>query len=164
MKRLALTGLVLVVGLGAALAAGDAIVQRRALMKANGDATKIVVGMLKGAPFDLGAVQAALKTYGEAAAKAPALSPTTRRPGTPTRCPRSGTTRPISTRASPNWLRTSRRLERRSSMPAELSDANAGPAEELRRMPRAISRQEVLSEAGERLAFASTAIVSGAKT
>ncbi|MGD0562441.1 MAG: cytochrome c [Roseiarcus sp.] len=75
MKRLVLTGLVLVVGLGAVLADSDAIVQRRALMKANGDATKIVVGMLKGAPFDLGAVQAALKSYGEAAAKAPALFP-----------------------------------------------------------------------------------------
>jgi cytochrome c556 len=75
MKRLGLTSLVLLVGVGAALADGDAIVQRRALMKANGDATKIVVGMLKGAPFDLGAVQAALKTYGDAAAKAPALFP-----------------------------------------------------------------------------------------
>ena len=75
MKRLGLTSLVLLVGVGAVLADGDAIVQRRALMKANGDATKIVVGMLKGAPFDLGAVQAALKSYGDAAAKAPALFP-----------------------------------------------------------------------------------------
>jgi cytochrome c556 len=75
MKRLVLTGLVLVIGVGAVLADSDAIMQRRALMKANGAATKNVVGMLTGAPFDLGAVQAALKTYGEAAAKAPALFP-----------------------------------------------------------------------------------------
>ena len=75
MKRLVLTGLVLALGVGAVLADSDAIVQRRALMKANGDATKIVVGMLKGAPFDLGAVQKALKSYGEAADKAPALFP-----------------------------------------------------------------------------------------
>lgn len=75
MKRLVLTSLILAAGVGAVLADSDAIAKRRALMKANGDATKIVVGMLKGAPFDLGAVQAALKTYGEAAAKAPALFP-----------------------------------------------------------------------------------------
>jgi len=75
MKRLVLTGLVLALGVGAVLADSDAIVQRRALMKANGEATKIVVGMLKGAPFDLGAAQKALKAYGEAADKAPALFP-----------------------------------------------------------------------------------------
>ncbi len=75
MKRLALTCLILAVGVGAALADSDAIAKRRALMKANGEATKIVVGMLKGAPFDLAAVQAALKTYGEAAEKVPALFP-----------------------------------------------------------------------------------------
>lgn len=75
MRRLALASLVFICAAGAVLADGDAIAQRRALMKANGDATKIVVGILKGAPFDLGAVQAALKTYGETAAKAPALFP-----------------------------------------------------------------------------------------
>ena len=75
MKRLILAGLVLALGVGAVLADNQAIVQRRALMKANGDATKIVVGILKGAPFDIAAVQAALKNYGEAAAKAPALFP-----------------------------------------------------------------------------------------
>ncbi|MGD0184387.1 MAG: cytochrome c [Roseiarcus sp.] len=75
MKRWVLAGLALVVGVGAVLADGDAIVQRRKLMKANGEATKTVVAMLKGAPFDLSAVQAALKSYGEAAATAPALFP-----------------------------------------------------------------------------------------
>jgi cytochrome c556 len=75
MMRLALAGLLLAFGIGAVLADSDTIAQRRALMKANGDATKIVVGMLKGAPFDLASVQAALKSYGDAAAKAPALFP-----------------------------------------------------------------------------------------
>lgn len=75
MKRLVLTCLILAAGVGAVLADSDAIAQRRALMNANGAATKNVVGMLKGAPFDLVAVQAALKSYGEAAAKVPALLP-----------------------------------------------------------------------------------------
>ena len=75
MKRLAWTGLVLVLGVGAAMADGDAIAKRRALMKDNGAATKTVVDMLKGAPFDLAAVQAALKTYAAAAAQAPADFP-----------------------------------------------------------------------------------------
>jgi cytochrome c556 len=71
MKRLALTGLVLALSAGAVLADGDAIAKRRELMKHNGAATKTVVDMLKGAPFDLAAVQGALKTYGEAATQAP---------------------------------------------------------------------------------------------
>ena len=75
MRRLIVTGLFLAIGAGAVLADGDSIKERRALMKADGQATKIVVGMLKGAPFDLAAVQAALKTYGDAAAKEPALFP-----------------------------------------------------------------------------------------
>jgi cytochrome c556 len=75
MKQLALTGLVLALSVGTALADGDAIAKRRALMKDNGAATKTVVDMLKGAPFDLAAVQAALKTYATAAAQAPADFP-----------------------------------------------------------------------------------------
>ncbi len=57
---MALSGLLLAVGVGAVLSDSDAIAKRRALMKANGDATKIVVGMLEGAPFDLAAVRAAI--------------------------------------------------------------------------------------------------------
>lgn len=75
MMRWALAGLLLAFGASAVLADVDAIAQRRALMKANGEGTRAVVGMLKGAPFDLAAVQAALKSYAEAAAKAPALFP-----------------------------------------------------------------------------------------
>lgn len=68
---------VLSAGLAAAAAMGaDAIKERRALMKANGEATKPLVPMMKGtAPFDLATVQKALKTYMNAAEKMPALFP-----------------------------------------------------------------------------------------
>lgn len=75
MVRWALVGLVLAVGVGAVFAESDSIAQRRALMKANGAAAGTLARMLKGAPFDLAAAQAALKTFSNAAAKAPALFP-----------------------------------------------------------------------------------------
>ncbi len=67
MNRWLVAGLVVVLGLSAALADGDPIKQRRDLMKANGDAAKAIVGMLKGAPFDLAAVKADLQSYANAA-------------------------------------------------------------------------------------------------
>jgi cytochrome c556 len=74
-KRWLGAALALSVGIGTAMADDDPVKERRALMKANGGATRTVVGMLKGAPFDLDAVKAALKTYADSAAKGPALFP-----------------------------------------------------------------------------------------
>jgi len=71
-----MTGVALLLGIGASLAADDPIKARKDLMDANGDATKAVVPILKGAaPFQLEVVQAALKSYIDAADKAPALFP-----------------------------------------------------------------------------------------
>ena len=68
--------LVVAVSAGVAFADSDAIKARKDLMKANGDASKPLVPMLKGAaPFDLATVQTALKTYANAAEKMPALFP-----------------------------------------------------------------------------------------
>ncbi len=68
----------LALGAGVALAASgaDAIKERRAIMKENGEVTKPIVPILKGeAPFELAAVQKALRTYANAAEKMPSLFP-----------------------------------------------------------------------------------------
>ena len=78
MRRAFLTGMAifLAVGVGASVAADDPISARKALMKANGSATKSVVGIMKGsAPFKLEDVQAALKSYMDAADMASKLFP-----------------------------------------------------------------------------------------
>ena len=75
MKRALIVAIILSAGIGAVLADADVIAQRRALMKSNGDAAKTLGGMLKGAPFDLAAAQASLKTFADVAAKMPALFP-----------------------------------------------------------------------------------------
>ena len=60
----------------AAVSGADAIKARRALMKADGEATKPIFQMLRGrAPFDLATVQKTLKTYQNAASKEPLLFP-----------------------------------------------------------------------------------------
>ena len=76
MKRMALAGLALMLGMGAGGAADDPIHARKELMEANGKATKAVVAIMKGAsPFKLETVQAALNAYAATAEKAPALFP-----------------------------------------------------------------------------------------
>jgi cytochrome c556 len=70
------TAVALVAGLGAAVAQGDAIAQRKELMKATGQATGPMGRMLRGEePFDLAKVQAALNVYSRTAKAAPALFP-----------------------------------------------------------------------------------------
>ena len=81
MNRMFLALTLLAMGTAVVFADDDPIKARRDLMKANGAATKTVVGMLKGAPFDLEAVKAALKNYGDAAAQAPGLFPDTSKTG-----------------------------------------------------------------------------------
>jgi cytochrome c556 len=76
MMKWTMAALAISASAGFALADGaDAIKQRRALMKENGEATKPIVAMFKGGPFDLATVQKALKTYLNAAEKMPGLFP-----------------------------------------------------------------------------------------
>jgi cytochrome c556 len=79
MIRTLFATLAIAASVGVALAAAtgtEAIKERQKLMKANGEASKPIVPMLKGrAPFDLATVQKALKTYGNAAENMPALFP-----------------------------------------------------------------------------------------
>jgi cytochrome c556 len=66
----------LVVGVGAALAQGDPITQRKDAMKAVGAATGPIGRMLRGdEAFDLAKVQAALGVYSRTAKAAPAMFP-----------------------------------------------------------------------------------------
>jgi cytochrome c556 len=74
MRRLILAGAALALSASAVLA-DDVIAQRQALMKANGKATGPIVAIMKGGPFDLAAVQNALKTYSDASKKGAALFP-----------------------------------------------------------------------------------------
>jgi len=61
------------------------IVERKAIMKGIGDATKPVSGMLKGeAAFDIAVVQKALVSYIEGAKKLPALYPDNSKTGADT--------------------------------------------------------------------------------
>lgn len=76
MRRMVLAGLALIAGAGMGVAADDPLHARKELMKANGETTKAVVAIMKGAtPFKLETVQAALNAYIATAEKAPALFP-----------------------------------------------------------------------------------------
>jgi cytochrome c556 len=78
MIRMTFAAFVVAASAGIVLAAtgAEAIKERRALMKIDGDVTKPIVPMLKGqAPVDIPTVQKALKSYMNAAAKSPALFP-----------------------------------------------------------------------------------------
>jgi cytochrome c556 len=75
MKRTLIVLSTLALGVTAVPADSDAIAKRQALMKANGKATGPIVAIMKGGPFDLAAVQAALKAYADAGQKGPALFP-----------------------------------------------------------------------------------------
>jgi len=70
------TTAVVALGICVAAAQEDPIKARKALMKANGDAAKIGVDMIKGdKPFDLEAAHKIFAAFEDAAAKMPALFP-----------------------------------------------------------------------------------------
>jgi cytochrome c556 len=76
MRRFLGAGLSLVALVGVSFAADDPIKARQKLMKANGETSKAVASMLKGAtPFKLVVAQTALHAYIEASQRGPALFP-----------------------------------------------------------------------------------------
>ena len=76
MKRLVISAMLIMFGAGAVWADADPIAQRRALMKDDGAAAKILFQMNKGdTPFDLAAAQAALQTLSKGATESAALFP-----------------------------------------------------------------------------------------
>ena len=76
MIRLTVVGAVLAIGATAVFAQGDPIAQRKAIMKANGDATRAGNQMVKGeVPFDLAKAKDILQTYAKAADTMPSYFP-----------------------------------------------------------------------------------------
>src|SRR5262249_17614169 len=82
MIRNVLAVAVLALGATALVAQTDPIAARKALMKANGDQSKIATEMLENkAPFNLDAAKKIFATFAEAGEKSPALFPGTAKTG-----------------------------------------------------------------------------------
>src|SRR5262249_5885960 len=82
MIRTALVVAMLAFGATALVAQSDPIAARKALMKANGDQSKIATDMLEAKqPFDLAAAKKVLATFAEAGDKAPTLFPDSSKTG-----------------------------------------------------------------------------------
>jgi cytochrome c556 len=76
MIRIVLAVTAVALGVSVAIAQQDPIKERKALMKANGDAAKALSEMAKGdKPFDLATVRKSFAAFQDAAAKMPGLYP-----------------------------------------------------------------------------------------
>ena len=76
MIRPVIAAAALVLGITTVLAQSDPIAERKKIMKANGDMTKVAAGMTKGEiPFDAAKAKEIFATYQDAAKKMPALFP-----------------------------------------------------------------------------------------
>ena len=76
MLRIAAATAVIAFGVTAVMAQSDPLTTRKALMKGNGDASKLAREMIDGkTPFDLAAAKKIFVTFEDAAAKMPALFP-----------------------------------------------------------------------------------------
>jgi len=82
MIRTVLAVAVFAFGVTAVVAQGDPIAARKAVMKANGDQSKIATDMLEGKqPFNLDAAKKIFATFADAGEKMPALFPETSKTG-----------------------------------------------------------------------------------
>ena len=143
MIRILVVAVALTVGIQAAVPQNlDVIKERKQTMKQTGAAAGSAAKMLKGeAPFDLAAVQASLKTMVDAAAKMPALFPDDSKTG--------GDTRALpaiwADKADLNarYAKLGQGRDQRpdgDQGPGELRCDDAAHFQELRRLPRKISR------------------------
>jgi cytochrome c556 len=83
---MAVVGIVMACGTGAVIAQSNAIKERMALMKANGQNAGIVVRMVKGqSSFDAAKIEAAFNQWTETAQKLPGLFPDNSKTGDKTR-------------------------------------------------------------------------------
>src|ERR1700712_3684669 len=74
--RIVIAGAAIALGVTAVMAQSDPLTARKAIMKANGDSSKLAREMIDGkTPFDLAEAQKIFVTFEDAAAKMPALFP-----------------------------------------------------------------------------------------
>jgi cytochrome c556 len=138
-----------VLGICAAVAQEGPIKARKALMKANGDQAKIAGAMAKGeAPFDLAAAHKIFATFEDAASKMPALFPDNSKTGDDTAAlPKIWEDMADFKARFAKFGDDAKAADASREGPRQLQGGHGQYRQErLRRLPRAIPRQEKLGD------------------
>ena len=128
MKRIVLAVAIAALGVTAVVAQSDPIAARKALMKENGNQSRIAREMIEGKqPFDLAKAKAVSANFAEPRrTRARTCCRTIPRAATPRRCRRSGRTRPTST---PSWSSSAPTPRPRDAKVKDLDSFKAAMAE-----------------------------------